>query len=164
MNQVGTIINSVQLIIILGFVFCMVNMILNHIFKMKAMKISNTELEKYFALGKQLITGLGILIALLFAALVFMNILQSWNAQSAVDITVNAYPHARRTIINELTNAVRLLVIFSFVTVGVKFILKYREHTTKLKNSDSQTIHPTSNDKNDLTLGNSTASYDRWEV
>jgi len=133
MNQVGTIINTVQLSIILGFVFCMVNMIMNHVFKMRTIKIGSAESEKYFALRKQLITGLGILIALLFAALVFVNILQNWNAQSAFDITVNAYPHARRTIINELTNAARLLIIFCFVGIGVKFILKYREQVTKLK-------------------------------
>lgn len=62
-NQAGDLINSVGLMVIFGFVFCLVNMVTNHVFKMKAIKAGNVESEKFLVLRKQLITGLGILIA-----------------------------------------------------------------------------------------------------
>jgi hypothetical protein len=141
MNQVGALINSVTLIIIFGFVFCVIHMITSHIFKIKAIKNGSVESEKFLALRKQLVMGLGILIACFFLALMLMSFLQNWNSASAFDILISDHPLARRSIINEVINTVRLLVIFTFVGAGIRFVLRYREQAAELKKSDNGAEH-----------------------
>ena len=141
MNQAQSLINSVQLVIIFSFVFFVIHMIMSHTFKMRAIKSGSTESEKFLALRKQLIMGLGILIACFFVALMFVNFLQNWNAASDFDILISNHPHGRRNIINEMINATRLLVIFIFVGAGIRFVLNYREQAAKLKKSDNQAEH-----------------------
>jgi flagellar biosynthesis protein FliR len=102
---------------------------------MKAIQNGNAESEKYLMLRKQLITGLGVLIVFFLAALMFMGFLQGWNSASGVDLLINEHPHGRRNIINEVINVIRLLVIFSFVGIGLRFVFKYREQAEKLKSN-----------------------------
>jgi hypothetical protein len=59
---------------------------------MKAIKTGGVEQEKFLALRRQLITGLGILIACFFASLMFMNFLQNWNSASGLDILISEHP------------------------------------------------------------------------
>ena len=134
MNQAGALINSVTLLIIFGFVFFVIHMIMSHVFKIRAIKMGSAESEKILVLRKQLITGLGILLACFLMALMFTNFLQNWNASGSAGILISEHPHGRRNIINEVINAVRLLVIFSFVGVGIRMVLNYHEQATRLKN------------------------------
>lgn len=138
MNQAGALINSATLIIILSFVFCVIYMVLSHIFKIKAIKSGSIESEKFLALRKQLVTGLGILLVCFFMALMFTNFLQNWNSSGSFDILISEHPLGRRNIINEAINSVRLLVIFTFVGIGVRLVLKFHEQITRLKSSDKQ--------------------------
>jgi len=71
----------------------------------------------------------------------FMNFLQNRNFASDFDILISEHPYGRRNIINEMINVLRLLVIFSFVGVGIRFVLKYREQAARLKSSDNQAVH-----------------------
>jgi len=141
MNQAGAFINSVMLIIIFSFVFFVIHMIMSHIFKIKAIRSGSVESEKFLALRKQLITGLGVLLACFFVALMLTNFLQNWNSSSGFDILISEHPHGRRNIINEVINVTRLLIIFTFVGVGIKFVLNYWEQAAKLKKSDNQAEH-----------------------
>jgi len=154
MNQAGALINSVTLLIIFGFVFCVIHMIMNHIFKIRAIKKGSAESENFLVLRKQLITGLGILLACFLVALMFTNFLQNWNSSGGSGILISEHPRGRINIINEVINAVRLLVIFSFVGVGIRMVLKYHEQATRLKNSDNQTINPNTKFQDDSNRQN----------
>jgi uncharacterized membrane protein len=138
MNQVNALINSVGLVIIFGFVFCMVQMIISHIFKMKAIKTNNTESEHYRKLRGQLTGGLGFLLFFFLVALMIINVFQNWNSAGGSGILASEHPHFRRNVINETINVIRLLVIFTFVGVGTKFVLRFREQVAKLKIKESQ--------------------------
>jgi len=44
-------------------------------------------------------------------------------------------------ILRKVINVARLLVIFSFVGIGIRFVLEYREQAAKLRKSDNQAEH-----------------------
>jgi len=76
------------------------------------------------------------------------------NQAGGSGILISEHPHGRRNIINEMINAVRLFVIFSFVGVGIRMVLKYQEQATRLKNSDNQTINPNTKFQDDSNRQN----------
>ena len=138
MNQLGTLINTIGLAFIFGFVFCMVQMIMSHIFKMKALSASDTKSEQLITLRKQLTTGLGFLLLFLLAALILMGIFQGWSNDN-LRIPFHEHPNWRRQVVNEVVNVVRLLVIFCVVGGGTKMVLRYREQIAKLKKDNIPT-------------------------
>ena len=139
MNQIGTLINTVQLVIIFGFVFCMIQMIMNHIFRMKSFASNDTESEHYYVLKRQLKIGLTFLFFCLLGALMLMGFLQSWSNNS-FEIPVDSHPHWRRQVANEMVNVIRIFVISCFVGGGTKMVLKYREQVAKLKGGNSNQV------------------------
>ena len=138
MNQLGTLINTIGIAVIFGFVFCMVQMIMSHIFTIKALSAGDTKSGQLIMLRKQLTTGLGFLLLTLLAALILMGVFQGWS-NDHFRIPFYEHPNWRRQVINETVNVVRLLVIFCVVGVGTKMVLRYREQIVKLKNNSIPT-------------------------
>ena len=139
MNQVGTLINTVQLVIIFGFVFCMIQMIMNHILRMKSLCANDAESEHYHVLKRQLTTGLMFLFFCLLGALILMGFLQGWSS-SSFEIPIDSHPQWRRQVTNEVINVIRVFVISCFVGGGTKVVLRYREQVAKLKDSNRNQV------------------------
>ncbi len=133
-NQVEALIESVNLVFVLGFVFCMIQMVTNYSFRKKALTTNNANSERYLALRKQLIVGLGFLFLCFFVALMVMDFLHNWNGSSS-SAYINSDPRLMREAINKVVESVKLIVILCFVGIGTKLVLSYREQVAKLNSN-----------------------------
>ncbi len=140
MHEVEIFVDSAKLVFIFGFVFCMVLMVTNHLFRLKAINGNDANAERFLALRKQLAVGLGLLLLCLFVSFMFMNFLHNWNDSNFNTVTVSSDPHLMREATNKVMDAIKLLLIFCSASIGAKLIFNYREQVAKLRNTTQGTI------------------------
>lgn len=139
MHQVEVFVESAKLVFIFGFILCMVLMITNHKFSMKTINGNDADSERFLVLRKQLSVGLGLLLLCFLAVLMIMNFFNNWYDYGQYNELISSDPDLMREAINKVFDAFKILIIFCFVSIGVKIVLLYREQVAKLRNSNQDT-------------------------
>lgn len=138
MNQVEVWVESIKLASIFGFLFFLVQMFMSHSLKMK----DNLDDSKstYYALRRRLTLGLGLLCICFVMILMLMNSLNNGFGYSQHDVLITSDPHLMKEAMNKVLDTFKLLVIFCFVSLGIRMVLSYREQINRLKNDSHRTI------------------------
>lgn len=145
MNQLAVIIDTVQLVVIFGFVFFMANTIASHNQRLKCLTEGETTKKNCLnQLRTQFLTKLGILLFCLLGAITLIGYFQALTSGDA-GVSFMSNPNWRNTVFSLVINVVRISVVFCFLGAGTKLFLGYREKVAKLKHDEKEYACQSSN-------------------
>lgn len=138
MQQMEILTESFKFLFIIGFIFFMVQIILNHSMKKKGILLKDNNLKNFYFLKKRLSIGLVILLFCFLGVIMAMNFFNNSISFDKNDILISSSPRLMKEAMNKVLDVVKLLAIFCFIAIGTKMILNYREKIAELNNKNQE--------------------------